>query len=79
MARKPFTSNPSPVRTEVRNSPLPRSNATTNTGTNPSSAGSKREVNREAIAKRAYEIWKSGKGGSQLENWLRAERELRGG
>ena len=30
------------------------------------------------IAKRAYEIWQSGKGGSQTENWLRAERELRG-
>jgi hypothetical protein len=29
------------------------------------------------IAKRAYEIWQSGKGGSEVENWLRAERELR--
>jgi hypothetical protein len=31
----------------------------------------------EQIAKRAYEIWKSGKGGSPEENWYRAERELR--
>jgi hypothetical protein len=29
------------------------------------------------IAKRAYEIYLSGKGGSQMENWLRAERELK--
>ena len=27
------------------------------------------------IAKRAYEIWKS-QGGSELENWLKAEREV---
>ena len=31
----------------------------------------------QEIARRAYEIYKSGKGGSQIENWLRAERELR--
>jgi hypothetical protein len=30
------------------------------------------------IAKRAYEIHLSGQGGSELDNWLRAERELRG-
>jgi hypothetical protein len=30
------------------------------------------------IARRAYEIWASGQGGSELENWIRAERELRG-
>jgi hypothetical protein len=30
------------------------------------------------IARRAYEIWQSGSGGSEMENWLRAERELRG-
>jgi hypothetical protein len=49
-----------------RNSPVPR----------PSPM--KREVTHEMIAKRAYEIYVSGKGGSQLDNWLRAERELRG-
>ena len=32
----------------------------------------------EQIARRAYEIWQSGKGGSQDDNWFRAERELRG-
>lgn len=34
---------------------------------------------REAIAQRAREIWQSGKGGSDLQNWLQAERELRAG
>jgi hypothetical protein len=29
------------------------------------------------IAKRAYEIYVSGRGGSQIDNWLRAERELK--
>jgi len=33
-------------------------------------------VPADAIAVRAFEIYKSGKGGSQLDNWLRAEREL---
>jgi hypothetical protein len=30
---------------------------------------------REAIAQRAYEIWRA-EGGHALDNWLRAEREL---
>jgi hypothetical protein len=37
----------------------------------------KSQVTQEMIAKRAYEIHASGKGGSQDENWHRAERELR--
>jgi hypothetical protein len=39
----------------------------------------KKEIPHELIAKRAYEIFVSGKGGSQIDNWLRAERELKGG
>lgn len=35
------------------------------------------EVSQDLIAQRAYEIWRSS-GGSDLENWLRAERELNG-
>ena len=38
----------------------------------------RREITREMIARRAYEIHRSGKGGSDLDNWLRAERELKG-
>jgi hypothetical protein len=36
-----------------------------------------RMVTSDMIAARAYEIWSSGQGGSEMENWLRAESELR--
>ena len=36
----------------------------------------KAEPTQEQIAVRAYEIHESGEGGDELENWLRAEREL---
>jgi hypothetical protein len=49
----------------VRNTPLPKSQP------------AKRVITPDMIAKRAYEIFASGKGGSQDENWHRAERELR--
>ena len=35
-------------------------------------------VSRDDIARRAFEIYASGNGGSETDNWLRAERELRG-
>jgi hypothetical protein len=38
-----------------------------------------RPITHEMIAKRAFEIYASGKGGSQLDNWFRAERELKSG
>jgi hypothetical protein len=53
--------------TPVRGTPIPKMPLTP----------AKKEITTEMIAKRAYEIWASGKGGSELENWLRAERELR--
>ena len=40
-------------------------------------AAQAREVTFDMIAQRAYEIYCSGAGGSQDDNWLRAERELR--
>lgn len=40
------------------------------------SAAADRIIAESAIAERAYEIWRS-QGGSDLDNWLRAERELR--
>lgn len=57
------------VSTPVRNSAVPKVSA---------SAAVRRDVPHDQIAKRAYEIWLSGTGGSQEDNWLRAERELRG-
>ncbi|HEX4055915.1 MAG TPA: DUF2934 domain-containing protein [Tepidisphaeraceae bacterium] len=62
---KSSTSRPAPATTVARNSPIPRPSST------------KREVSHEMIAKRAYEIYVSGRGGSQADNWLRAERELK--
>jgi hypothetical protein len=38
-----------------------------------------KEITFDMIARRAYEIHCSGTGGSQDDNWFRAERELRGG
>lgn len=40
-------------------------------------AATSRAVTWDAIARRAYEIYASGHGGSAEENWLRAEGELR--
>jgi hypothetical protein len=40
--------------------------------------GEDASVSREAIARRAYEIAHSDGAGSDDENWLRAEQELRG-
>ena len=36
----------------------------------------KAEATHDEISVRAYEIHESGEGGDELENWLRAEREL---
>ena len=66
-------------RTEVRNTAIPR--GTTAPASRQPATGiappQKKQITREQIAKRAYEIWRSGKGGSEAENWFRAERELR--
>jgi hypothetical protein len=35
------------------------------------------ERDEDLIAQRAYEIHMSGEGGTDFDNWLRAERELR--
>ena len=58
--------------TPVRNSAVPPRTISSSPGTKKSAP------TYDQIARRAYEIWQSGKGGSQDENWYRAERELRG-
>ena len=58
------------VSSPVRNSPLPKA---------VSPAIRKMELTHDQIARRAYEIHLSGSGGSETDNWLRAERELLGG
>jgi hypothetical protein len=69
MAKKPFPSSaPSksnPVlSTPVRNTSIPKAQP--------------KAITNEAIAKRAYEISQSPQGGSEFDNWIRAERELKG-
>jgi Protein of unknown function (DUF2934) len=59
-----------PVSSPVRNSAIPK-------GVGAPVMQIKRDITQADIAKRAYEIFQSGKGGSQLDNWLRAERELK--
>jgi hypothetical protein len=36
-----------------------------------------RQITHDQIARRAYEIFRSGTGGTPEDNWFRAERELR--
>jgi hypothetical protein len=45
--------------------------------TNGRTSTPRREVTHEQIARRAFEISKSGTAGTPEENWYRAERELR--
>ena len=58
------------VSTPVRNSAIPKTSA---------SPAQRAEISRDQIALRAYYISRSGTGGSETDNWLRAERELRSG
>ena len=55
--------------TEVRNTAIPK--------LLPAKKKIAAEITRDQIARRAYEIYASGTGGSETDNWLRAERELR--
>ncbi len=59
---------PARVTSEVRNTTVPPVRKAT----------APKAITQEMIAVRAFEIWSSGKGGSEVENWSRAERELRG-
>ena len=56
--------------TPVRNTVIPKKA--------PAARPTRKEVSFDMIAERAYLISISGNGGSQDENWYRAERELRG-
>ena len=64
------------ARTEVRNSPVPKVAAAPAAA--PVARAAAKVITHDDIARRAYEIWASGKGGSDFDNWTRAERELRG-
>ena len=55
--------------TPVRNTAIPKAS---------SAPAAARVITHEMIAKRAYEISQSPRCGSEYENWIRAERELKG-
>lgn len=63
---KSSTPAPAKVVTPVRNTAIPKVVA-------------KKEITNEMIATRAYYISISGQGGSEYDNWSRAEYELRNG
>jgi hypothetical protein len=65
VSKKPVST---PVSTPVRNTPVPKV-----------AAKKALEISSDMIAKRAFEIHASGNGGSELDNWFAAERELRSG
>jgi len=84
MAQKSNGKSGSSNKTPVRNTAIPRTQPRAQQQQPSQSRQSQpqqqqgRQVTQEQIAKRAYEIWRSGKGGNEQDNWLRAERELRG-
>lgn len=59
----------------VRNSPAPRNAAP---AARAAAAPARREPSFDEISRRAYDLWQSGRGGSQDDIWFQAERELRG-
>ncbi len=66
---------PTPAAAPSRQAPAPQ-----NIGSAGQQQMSKRQLSREEVAKRAYELWKQrgGSHGNDWEDWLRAERELKG-
>jgi hypothetical protein len=77
MAKKP-TQSPVSSRTPAAPAKAPVVSPVRNTTVPKPQAPAKKEITFDLIAKRAYEIHLSGNGGSQDDNWFRAERELRG-
>jgi hypothetical protein len=78
MSRQSFSKSPATrstredgasASTAVRNSSIPKAAAT--------QTMSSRPITHDQIAKRAYEISQSQQRGSEFENWIRAERELK--
>ncbi len=84
MAKKPITANMSKAAAAKTAEPKAPARAPLTTSTPvratpiPKTPTPKPAVTHEMISRRAYEIWQSGTGGSEYDNWVRAERELRG-
>ncbi len=69
-AAAPKNASSQTTSSAVRNSAIPKAVAP---------VAKKLEITHDQIARRAYEIHLSGSGGSESDNWHRAERELRAG
>jgi hypothetical protein len=63
-ANSSVSKTPAPTTSPVRNTSIPKAQPKT--------------ITREMIAMRAYEISQSPQCGSEFDNWVRAERELKG-
>lgn len=70
-AAKPAASKAAPkaTSTPVRHTPIPKVEAF-------AAPASRMAITSDMIANRAFEIW-SNQGGSDVDNWLKAESELR--
>jgi hypothetical protein len=66
------------VKAEVAKKPVVTKSAVKNTAV-PKFAKAAPVITQEMIAKRAFEIHMGGTGGSETDNWHRAERELKAG
>ncbi len=79
-ARKPAKSTPAKA-IPAKSAPVATTTTVRNTSIPPKAPAvvpAKKAITHEAIAIRAYEISRSGMGGSEDQNWLQAERELKG-
>ena len=70
VSSKPITPPAVVKQTPARSTPIPKVSA--------APAAKAKIITYEMIAKRAFEISCSGTGGSESDNWFRAERELKG-
>ena len=68
---KPVAKTVAKAVSSVRNTSIPKVSR-------PPQPVARKPVTREMIALRAYEISQSPQCGSEHDNWIRAERELRG-
>ena len=75
-AKNPEGESPKPARKTTAAAKRTTTTTTTTRKRTVKAAPAMQEVTAEEIAFRAYMISLSGEGGDQLDNWLRAEREL---
>lgn len=82
MAKKTTTTGRSTASSYSSKSAIPAAAAPTSTAVRnsaiPKAQPASKVITHEMIAKRAYEISQSPQCGSEYENWIRAERELKG-